>query len=65
MSEPKQKPDDRILTAELWLQVLTHHPFMGEGKSSPARLDFCRLLWGAKDCLEGYVEDFFKEGYRG
>ncbi len=66
MSEPKRKPDDRILTAELFSQVLVGHPFLVELKGvSPARTDFCRLLFAVKDSLEDYVESFFMEGYRG
>ena len=53
MSKPK--PDDRILTAELFAQVLTHHPFLLDLKgTSPARSDFVRLLWAVKDSLEDY-----------
>jgi hypothetical protein len=62
----KRKPDDRILTAELFAQVLVGHPFLLELKgTSPARQDFCRLLYAVKDGLEDYVESFFVEGYRG
>jgi hypothetical protein len=63
MSEPKRKPDDRVLTAELFAQVLTHHPFLLDLKgTSPARSDFVRLLWAIKDSLESYVDEFFLEG---
>jgi hypothetical protein len=66
MSEPKRKPDDRILTAELFAQVLVGHPFLKNLKvgPSPERQDFCRLLYAVKDGLEDYVESFFMEGYR-
>jgi hypothetical protein len=62
----KRKPDDRILTAELFAQVLVHHPFLVNLKGmSKERMDFCQLLFSVKDALEDYVESFFLEENRG
>jgi hypothetical protein len=62
MSEPKRKPDDRVLTAELYAQVLVHHPFLLNLKGmSKERMDFCQLLFSVKNALENYVEEFFIE----
>jgi hypothetical protein len=58
-----RKPDDRILTAELFAQVLVHHPFILNLKGmSRERTDFCQLLFSVKAALESYVEECFMEG---
>lgn len=62
----KRKPDERILTAELFAQVLVSHPFLLNLKGmSKERTDFCQLLFSVKNALEDYVESFFLEENRG
>lgn len=67
MSGPKRKPDDRILAAELFAQVLVGHPFLPTLKTGPSkeRSDFVQLLYVVRDCLESYVEETCEGGYRG